>query len=42
MACCLKCVVDMVGDGIREFVNDTDGSAFLKNEAVGFGVDRYR
>ena len=27
--------------GIREFVNDTDGPAFLEMELVGLGVDGY-
>ena len=31
-----------VGGGIREFVNDTDGPAFLERELVGLGVDGYR
>ena len=34
--------VDVVGDGIREFVNNTDGPAFLERELVGLGVDGYR
>ena len=29
-------------DGIREFVYDTDGPAFLERELVGLGVDGYR
>ena len=32
----------MVRGGIREFVNDTDGPAFLERELVGLGVDGYR
>ena len=31
----------MVGVGVREFINDTDESAFLKRELMGFGADRY-
>ena len=27
--------------GIREFVNETDGPAFLERELMGLGVDRY-
>ena len=27
--------------GIREFVDDTDGPAFLERELVGLGVDGY-
>jgi hypothetical protein len=37
--------VDMlfhIGGGIREFVNDTDGPAFLERELVGLGVDGYQ
>jgi hypothetical protein len=33
---------DMVGDGIRKFLNNADGSAFLERELVGLGVDGYR
>ena len=28
----------MVGGGIREFVDDTDGPAFLERELLGLGV----
>ena len=28
--------------GIREFMNNVDGSAFLERELVGLGVDGYR
>ena len=28
--------------GIREFVNNTDGPAFLERELVGLGVNGYR
>ena len=28
--------------GIWEFVNDTDGSAFLERELMGLGVEGYR
>ena len=27
--------------GIQEFVNDTDGPAFLERELMGWGVDGY-
>ena len=40
LACCFKLMVDMVTGGIREFVYDMDGTAFLKKKLVGFGVDR--
>ena len=33
---------DMVGGGIREFMNNVDGPAFLERELVGLGVDGYR
>ena len=32
----------LVGGGIREFVDDTNGSAFLERELVGLGADGYR
>ena len=32
----------MVGDSIREFVNDTDGPAFLERDMMGLDLDRYR
>ena len=28
--------------GVQEFVNDTDGPAFLKRELMGLGVDGYQ
>ena len=33
---------DVVGGGIREFMNNVDGPAFLERELVGLGVDGYR
>ena len=33
---------DVVGVGIREFMNNVDGPAFLERELVGLGVDGYR
>jgi hypothetical protein len=39
---CFKLVLDMVEDGVREFVYDMEGPAFLKRELMGFGVDGYR
>ena len=33
---------DMVGGGIREFMNKADGPAFLERELVGLGVDGYQ
>ena len=32
-------VADMVRGVIREFVNNTDGPAFLERELMGLGVD---
>jgi hypothetical protein len=34
-------VADVVGGGIREFVDDPDRGAFLERELVGLGVDGY-
>ena len=39
--CHFKLVADMVGGGVREFVNDMDGPAFLERELIGLGVDGY-
>ena len=39
--CHFKLVADMVGGGVREFVYDVDGPAFLKRELMGFSVGRY-
>ena len=33
---------NVVGGGIWEFMNNTDGLAFLERELVGLGVDGYR
>jgi hypothetical protein len=41
LICRFILAVDMVGGGIREFVDDTDGPAFLERELVGLGVDGY-
>ena len=35
-------VVNMVGSGVRECVNDTNGSAILEMELMGLSVDGYR
>ena len=32
----------MIWDGIREFVNDIDGPAFLERALVELGVDGYQ
>ena len=42
LVCHFKFVVDMVGGGIREFVNDMDGPAFLERDLMGYGVDGYQ
>ena len=39
MVCRFVLTVDVVGGGIREFVDDTNGPAFLERELVGLGVD---
>ena len=41
LICLFKLVADIVGGGIQEFVNDTDGPAFLER-LLGLGVDGYR
>ena len=42
LICCFILAADVVGSGIGEFVNDTDGPAILERELVGLGVDGYR
>ena len=42
MICSFMLAADMVGGGIQEFMNNTDGAAFLERELVGLGVDGYR
>ena len=42
LICHFKLAVDMVGDGIREFVNDMDEPAFLERELMRMGVDGYQ
>ena len=39
LMCHFKLMADMVGIGIRKFVNDVDGSAFLEG-ADGIGCGR--
>ena len=39
LMCRFKLAVDMVGVGITEFANDTDGPALLERELMGLGVD---
>ena len=39
LICSFKLVADMVGRGIKLFVNDMDGPAFLERELMGLGVD---
>ena len=38
----IKFTANMVRGGIREFVYNMDGEAFLKREMARFGVDRCR
>ena len=42
VVCHFELVVDMVGDGIREFVNYVNGPAFLEKGLMGFGVGGYQ
>ena len=42
LICRLKLAVDMVRNGLQEFVNDTDGTAFLERELMGLGVGGYQ
>ena len=42
LICCFILVADVVGGGIREFMNNADGPAFLERELVGLGMDGYR
>ena len=42
LVCRFILAVDMVGGGIREFVNDTDGPAFLENELRWFWMGTSR
>ena len=41
LICRFMLVTQVVGDGIREFMNNADGPAFLERELVGLGVDGY-
>ena len=41
LICLFILMADMVGGGIREFVDDTDRPAFLERELVGLDVDGY-
>ena len=41
LICRFMLAADVVGGGIREFVNNTDGPAFLGRELMGLGVDGY-
>ena len=33
LICCFKLAANMIEDGIREYVNDMDGPAFLERES---------
>ena len=41
LICHFILTADMVRGGIQEFVNDTDGPAFLERELMGLIVDGY-
>ena len=41
MVCCFVLAADVVRGGMREFVDDTDGPAFLERELVELGADGY-
>ena len=41
LICCFILAADIIMGGIWEFVNDTDGPAFLERELMGLGVDGY-
>ena len=41
LICHFTSVVGMVEGGIWEFMNDTDGPAFMERELVGLGVNGY-
>ena len=40
--CCFMLAANVVRGGIWEFVNDTDGPAFLEKELMGLDVDGCR
>ena len=42
LICHFILAANMVRGGIGEFVNDTDGPAFLERELMGLGADGYR
>ena len=42
LICRFKLAGDMVGGGIREFLNDMDGPAFLERELMRLDVDEYQ
>ena len=41
LVCSFELAADVAGSGIREFVNNAYGPAFLERELIGFGVDGY-
>ena len=41
LICRFMLAADVVGGCIWEFLNNTDGPAFLERELVGLGVDGY-
>jgi hypothetical protein len=42
LLCCLELAVDIVGGGIREFLNDADRPVFLERELMGFSVSELK
>ena len=40
LICYFKLAADMVGGGIREFVNDMDVPAFLERELMGLYINK--
>ena len=42
LVCNFELAADMIRSGVREFVNDAGGPAFLEWELMGFGVDGYQ
>ena len=41
LICRFMLAEDMVVGGVREFMNNTDGPAFLERELMGLGMDGY-
>ena len=39
LVCCFELAADMVGGGVREFLNNADRPAFLERKPMRFGMD---